>query len=113
MNPSLTLDGYFEVALSLAAETALPILTYYVVKASVVLFPFTIVFELERSFGVGSCWLNPSLTLDGYLDVGASLIAGTEVPILTVDVVKALVVLLPLTTDLEVDKSFGVLGGLA
>lgn len=113
MNPSLTLDGYFEVALSLAAGTAVPILTYYVVKASVVLFPFTIVFVLERSFGVGSCWLNPSLTLDGYLDVGASLAAGTEVPILTVDVVKAFVVLLPLTTYFEVDKSFGVLGGLA
>ena len=47
MNPSLTLDGYFEVALSLAAGTAEPILTYYVVKASVVLFPFTIVFVVE------------------------------------------------------------------
>lgn len=53
------------------------------------------------------------MTLDGYLDVGASLAAGTEVPILTVDVVKALVVLLPLVTFLEVDKSFGVVGGLA
>jgi hypothetical protein len=47
------------------------------------------------------------------LDVGASLIAGTDVPIVTVDPVKALVVLFPLTTYFEVDKSFGVLGGLA
>lgn len=47
------------------------------------------------------------------MDVGASLAAGTDVPILTVDAVKALVVLFPLTTYFEVDKSFGVVGGLA
>lgn len=53
------------------------------------------------------------MTFEGYLDVGASLAAGTDDPIVTVCVVKALVVLFPLTTYFEVDKSFGVVGGLA
>jgi hypothetical protein len=39
--------------------------------------------------------------------------AGTADPMITVCVVKAFVVLFPLTTYFEVDKSFGVLGGLA
>jgi hypothetical protein len=44
------------------------------------------------------------------LEVGAGLAAGTEDPIVTVCVVNASVVLFPLTTVFEVDKSFGVFG---
>ena len=44
------------------------------------------------------------------MEVGAGLAAGTDVPIVTVDVVKASVVLFPLTTYLDVLRSFGVFG---
>ena len=42
------------------------------------------------------------------MEVGSGLAAGTDVPIVTAYVVKAPVVLFPLTTVLDVLRSFGV-----